>query len=166
MGWQFLARAAASSKQAWFGNLGAPTAVDWQGYPYANTAGSSTAPMQGLYGIGLVDSTEDLQLSDVQCASQNEYYRLALIAGASFSGTNHTLARHVRSWSTGKQQDWVAQVIGSGLAASVLGTNAVTSRYKPNSGQGIISAKEAQFLPIYLFDKTKTSAGTPAIAGV
>jgi hypothetical protein len=161
-----------NGRQVWSGSSGAPGNPDNQGFPYANTGlvtGGTTPnnqPLYGLYGISLVDSTEDLQLSDVQTASQNEYYTLALASGDSFSGTNHTLARHVRSWTPGKQQDWANQVIAAGLCASVLGTNTVTSRYKTNTPQRSLSAKEAQFLPIYLMPPSSVSGGTPVIPGV
>lgn len=161
-----------NGRQVWAGTSAAPDNTDNQGYPYANSATLAggtlinSAPLSGLYGLGLVDSCEDLNLSDVQTASQNEYYTLALASGQSFSGTNHTLARHSRSWTDGKMQDWANQVIAAGLAASVLGTNNVTSRYRPNSPQQRLTAKEAQFLPIYLFDKTRVTGGTPVIPGV
>lgn len=161
-----------NGRQVWSGTTAAQTNPDNQGYPYANGASAAgapainSAPLSGLYGLPLVDSTEDLQLSDVQTASQNEYYTLALIAGQSFSGTNHTLARHVRSWTPGKQQDWAQQVIAAGLAASVIGTNNVTSRYKANTPQRSLSAKETQFLPVYLMDPSKVSGGTSVIPGL
>lgn len=160
-----------NGRQAWLGSSAAATAIDNQGFPYSNVnastiASSSQQPLFGAYGFGLVDSCEDLNLTDVQTASQNEYYTLALKTGQSFSGTNHTLARHVRSWSMGKQQDWVNQVLASGLGNSVLGSSNVTSRYKGNQPQASFSAKEAQFLPIYLYPKAAVSGGTPAIAGV
>lgn len=161
--WAFLARG--SSKQSGFGTSAAPTASDGQGFPYANNSFLQATPMAGLYGFSLVDSTEDLNISDVQTAAQNEFYRLT--SSTNFlAGLHHTLARHCRSWSTPKQQDWANQVIAAGLCASVLGTNNVTSRYKPNSPQASLSMKEAQFLPIYLFNKSKTSAGDSAISGV
>lgn len=161
-----------NGRQVWSGTSAAITNPDNQGYPYANVgvnAGSTNVganPLSNLYGLALVDSTEDLQLSDVQTASQNEYYTLALTTGNSFSGTNHTLARHVRSWTPGKMQDWAQQVIAAGLCASVLGTNTVTSRYKTNTPQRSLSAKEAQFLPIYLMPPGNVSGGTPVIPGV
>jgi hypothetical protein len=156
-----------NGKQGEFGTSAAITASDSQGYPHCNSNASlAGAPLLNMYGFPLVTSTEDLNLSDVQTASQNEYYTLALTAGNSFSGTNHTLARHVRSWTMGKMQDWANQVIAAGLANSVLGTSSVTSRYKPSSSQLSLTAKEAQFLPIYLFPKTAVSGGTPVIDGV
>lgn len=161
-----------NGRQTWIGTSAAPGTPDNQGYPYANTgvaAGGTVPndqPLFGLYGLALVDSCEDLQLSDVQTASQNEYYTLALKTGQSFSGTNHTLARHCRSWTPGKMQDWANQVIAAGLCASVLGTNTVTSRYKSNTPQRSLSAKEAQFLPIYLMPPGNVSGGTPVIPGV
>ena len=162
-----------NGRQTWFGSTTAATAVDNQGFPYSNANNATLAatgqqPLFGAYGFGLVDSCEDLNLTDVQTASQNEYYTLALATGDTFSGTNHTLARHVRSWSSGKQQDWVNQVLASGLGNSVLGTRAL--RHQPLQGQPALeasfSAKEAQFLPIYLYPKAAVSGGTPAIAGV
>lgn len=159
-----------NGRQTWMNTSAAATAIDSQGFPFANSAttgpGTAATPLQGLYGVSLVDSCEDLQLSDVQTAQQNEYYTLALGSSQTFAGTNHTLARHVRSWTDGKAQDWANQVIAAGLCGSVLGTNNVTSRYKTNSGQRSASAKEAQFLPIYLNDSSKVSGGTPAIPGV
>lgn len=161
-----------NGRQVWGGTSAAPTNSDNQGFPYSNfpTAAASSlinsAPLSGLYGLPLVDSCEDLNLSDVQTASQNEYYTLALNTGQSFSGTNHTLARHVRSWTPGKMQDWANQVIAAGLCASVLGTNNVTSRYKTNTPQKSLSAKEAQFLPIYLMPPANVMGGTPVIPGV
>ena len=38
-----------------------------------------------------------------------------------FSGTNHTLAQHIRSWDDNKREDAVRQIVDSGIAKACLG---------------------------------------------
>ncbi len=134
-----------------FGDSTTPSAIDSNGYPYVNgdsgavSANSTTKPgLLGLYGLPLVQPTEDLSLATVQTAQSNQSYFLTL-SGASFSGTNHTLGWHVASWSTDAVQNWISTVVNSGLAATVLGTNNVVPK-KQKIGTG----KQSRFQPIVL----------------
>lgn len=148
---QFLALGG-NGRQTWLGDSTTFTAIDSQGFPYENGDQLAVSPptatskpiLQGMYGFPMVMPAEDLNLGTVQTAQSNQAYYLTLTTG-SFSGTNHTLAWHVSSWSGQKQADWISQVIGSGLAKTVLGTNSVAPRKQRNG-----SAKQSRFQPVYL----------------
>ena len=148
---QFLALGG-NGKQAWAGDTGAITAYDSQGFPYINglttpvtqPIANSKPMLRGIMGFPLVVATEDLMLANVQTAQANESYFMSLATG-SFSGTHHTLAWHVSDWSGPKVNDWISTVIGSGLAKTVLGTDA-PSVVKQRIG----TRKQSRFLPVYL----------------
>jgi hypothetical protein len=139
------------SKQSWFGPANASTAIDGQGYPYGNNSANSipanNSPLGALYGFPLVTSTVRMLLSKVQTAGNNEMYTLQLKSGQTFSGQNHTFGRHVRSFSPDKIADWKQQVISSGMAAALLGTNDITLRQKTLSRQRLVPAKQLNFVP-------------------
>jgi hypothetical protein len=148
---QFLALG--PSKQGWFGPENAPTAIDGQGFPYINSSNaaqpSNASPLSALYGFPLVTSTGRMLLSKVQTAGNNEMFTLTLKNGFSFSGQNHTFGRHVRSFSPDKILDWQAQVIASGMASALLGTNNIALRQKTLSRQRVVPAKQLNFVPWY-----------------
>lgn len=139
------------SKQGWYGPENAPTAIDGQGYPYGNQAAvgqpSNAFPLSGMLGFPLVTSTQRMLLSKVQTAGNNEMYTLQLKTGQSFSGQNHTFGRHVRSFSPDKIADWRAQVVASGMASALLGTNDIALRQKTLSKQRFVPAKQLNFVP-------------------
>lgn len=142
------------SKQGWYGPENAPTAIDGQGFPYINatTAGlspSNASPLTGLYGFPLVTSTVRMLLSKVQTAGNNEMLTLTLKGGFAYAGQNHIFGRHVRSFSPDKIADWQAQIIASGMASALLGTNNITLRQKTLSRQRVVPAKQLNFVPWY-----------------
>jgi hypothetical protein len=148
---QFLALG--PSKQGWLGPESAVTAIDGQGFPYANTTSgpipTNATPLSGLYGFPLVTSTVRMLLSKVQTAGNNEMLTLTLKGGFSYSGQNHIFGRHVRSFSPDKIQDWQNQIIASGMASALLGTTNITLRQKTLSRQRIVPAKQLNFVPWY-----------------
>jgi hypothetical protein len=109
---------------------------DVSGFPYildtdnfATSAGTGLGEMLNLMFFPLVVQSEDGQDSKVWQAYGDQSYNLV---GPTFSGTNHTLAQHLRAWEDTKEADFAAQVISSGLAQEVLGTSDLERRRAPH----------------------------------
>ena len=92
------------------------------GFPYDVQAGAMDAGnwhiLKGLLFFPMITPATDLELTKVQTAQGTQSY---FLQGPGFSGTNHTLVQHVRSFDDNKRADAVKQIVDSGLAALVLG---------------------------------------------
>lgn len=106
-------------------NTGATgTASAYSGFPYVDetvvqgTGATLTQELDGLMFLPMVVPGEDLKYTELQIAYSDQAY---LLAGPSFSGTNHTVAQHARSWSAAKRADFEKLLIDSGLAKDCLG---------------------------------------------
>jgi hypothetical protein len=127
--------------------------TDVGGFPYildtfepTGTTAASAKELTNLMFIPLVVQAEDGQDSKVWQAYGDQSYNLV---GPSFSGTNHTLAQHVRTWEDAKEADFAAQIISSGLAQEVLGTSDLEKKRAPfNQGIQQIDAGKARYFPI------------------
>jgi hypothetical protein len=137
---------------------------DVSGFPYiidADTPVGTTAASQkeltNLMFFPLVTQALEGQDSKVWQAYGDQSYNLV---GPSFSGTNHTLAQHVRSWEDSKVSDFAAQIISSGLAQEVLGTSDLEKKAAAfNQTIANIDAGKARYFPIEF-----TAKGTAHVA--
>lgn len=108
---------------------------DVGGFPYIMDTdlyagdGAATSDCLNLMFLPLVVQSEDGQDSKVWQAYGDQSYNLV---GPTFSGTNHTLAQHLRAWEDTKIADFAAQVISSGLAQEVFGTSDLEKRVAPH----------------------------------
>lgn len=121
-----------------------------EGFPYDFTTGSAGAnnswkQLHGMLFFPMVTPSPDLELSKVQLAKGTQSY---FLSGPTFSGTNHTLVKHVRTFDQNKRQDAYTQIVSSGLAKQVLGTDSnlgwVIKTLRKNTE---IDADKARFLP-------------------
>jgi hypothetical protein len=89
-------------------------------FPYSLIANSSSTyhPLTGLLFLPMVTPATDLEMTKLQTAKGTQSY---FLTGPTFSGTNHTLVQHVRSFDDNKRDDAVKQIVDSGLANLVLG---------------------------------------------
>lgn len=122
------------------------------GFPYARGSAidMGVAAIPGLTGLlfwPMVTPANDLELTKIQLAKGTQAYFL----DATFTGTNHTLAQHVRSFDDNKREDAVKQIVDSGLAKTVIGreTNLAWLPKLLNKQDSINPDKE-RFLPFRL----------------
>lgn len=131
---------------------GAGTFSDIQDFPYVagNTPTSSANEMAGLMGLTLVPQGNDVELSKLQVVNGDVSYYLTLSSGP--SGTNHTLAQHVRSWTPQMWIDSEKEIVDSGLKRAVLGDGSCRWTPKLLYGKAAdeIDAKKLRFLPMCL----------------
>jgi hypothetical protein len=114
----FAARAAVAASQAQGSGVGAfPYDVNNQTPTFGNSA-TAWRQLLGLLFFPMVTPAPDLELTKVQTAKGTQSY---FLTGPTFSGTNHTLVKHVRSFDDNKRNDAVKQIVDSGIAAAVLG---------------------------------------------
>jgi hypothetical protein len=146
------------------GAIAANQANDVSGFPYIIDAQDGTGTtvaaaneLANLMFFPLVVQAEDGQDSKVWQAYGDQSYNLI---GPAFSGTNHTLAQHLRAWEDGKETDFAAQVISSGLAQEVLGTSELEKKKAPfNQLVRDIDAGKARYFPTEF-----TAKGTAHVA--
>lgn len=145
-------------QRAAFGNTPEATVLqnglgsDFSGFPYqiTNDVGNGVE-FNGLMFFPMVTPTNDLELSKVQVADGDQSY---FMTGPSFSGTHHTLCQQVRSWEALKIEDAARQMVDSGLAKRVLGTNNVTWSVKTlNKNAASLNPKKARFFPLRLVER-------------
>ena len=125
---------------------------DVSGFPYildtdnfATSAGTGLSELLNLMFLPLVVQAEDGQDSKVWQAFGDQSYNLI---GPTFSGTNHTLAQHLRAWEDTKETDFAAQVIASGMAQEVLGSSDLEKKKAPtNQAITAIDAGKARYFP-------------------
>jgi hypothetical protein len=145
MGGDFAARAA----QAQLANLSGQAAVAFP-YSISNTL-SGTSAMQQLARmlfLPMITPAVDLELTKVQTAKGTQSY---FVTGPTFSGTNHTLAQHVRSFDDRKREDAVRQIVDSGLAKQVLGrTTGLGWVPKLEKKNDTIDPEKLRYLPFRL----------------
>ena len=104
---------------------------DYQGYPYTfdhsgtGSAGSATGDIDGLLFFPLALGGDDLELTDLQTAQDDQTFNLSQSTAFSSIGTNHLiLSQYGRVWEPDKVADWLAQITRGGansLASYVLG---------------------------------------------
>jgi hypothetical protein len=134
------------------GAIAANQGNDVSGFPYiidtqdgTGTTVAAANELANLMFFPLVTQAEDGQDSKVWQAYGDQSYNLI---GPAFSGTNHTLAQHLRAWEDGKETDFAAQVISSGLAQEVLGTSELEKKKAPfNQAVVDIDAGKARYFP-------------------
>ncbi|HTC22906.1 MAG TPA: hypothetical protein VK688_01005 [Gemmatimonadales bacterium] len=137
---------------------------DVSGFPYildtdnfSTSAATGKSELLNLMFFPLVTQAEDGQDSKVWQAYGDQSYNLI---GPTFSGTNHTLAQHLRAWEDSKEADFAAQVIASGLAQEVLGTSDLEKRKAPHDkGIANIDAGKARY-----FETEYSPKGTSHVA--
>lgn len=95
------------------------------GFPYDMLSAASFGPggntwnmLTGLLFFPMICPSPDLELTKVQTAKGTQSY---FLAGPTFSGTNHTLTKHVRTFDDNKRDDAAKQIVDSGLANVVIG---------------------------------------------
>lgn len=116
-GGDFAARAAVAAVSSFYNDMGA--------FPYdVNNAasnfgigGSTFKQLPGMLFFPMITPAPDLELTKVQTARGTQSY---FLSGPTFSGTNHTLTKHVRTFDDNKRDDAVRQVVDSGLAKLLL----------------------------------------------
>lgn len=74
--------------------------------------------LAGAQAFVMLAEAINVELTKVQTAKGDQSY---FLSGPTFSGTNHTLAQHIRSWDDNKRLDAVRQIVDSGLAKAVIG---------------------------------------------
>jgi hypothetical protein len=133
------------------GNIVDNMPSDLGGFPYimdtqqATGTGAGISELTNLMFIPLVVQAEDGQDSKVWQAFGDQSYNLA---GPNFTGTNHTLAQHLRAWEDAKETDFAAQVISSGMAQEVLGSSDLEKKKAPfNQSITNIEAGKARYFP-------------------
>jgi hypothetical protein len=135
------------------GAIAANQANDVSGFPFiidtqdsSGTTAASANELTNLMFLPIITQAEDGQDSKVWQAYGDQSYNLV---GPTFSGTNHTLAQHLRTWEDAKEADFAAQIISSGLAQEVLGTSELEKKRAPfNQGITTIDAGKARYFPI------------------
>lgn len=126
--------------------------TDVGGFPYildtfepTGATAASAKELTNLMFVPFVTQAEDGQDSKLWQAYGDQSYNLV---GPAFSGTNHTLAQHVRAWEDAKESDFAAQIISSGLAQEVLGTSDLEKKRAPfNQNITNIDAGKARYFP-------------------
>jgi hypothetical protein len=95
------------------------------GFPYDMTNSTSFGigantwkQLPGMLFFPMVTPAPELELTKVQTAKGTQSY---FLTGPTFSGTNHTLTKHVRTFDDNKRADAVKQIVDSGVASAVLG---------------------------------------------
>lgn len=142
-GGDFAARAEATQAASFYNNtFGFPLAIANTG---AGAAGNTWKQLPGLLFLPMVTPAPELELTKIQTAKGTQSY---FLQGPTFSGTNHTLVNHVRSFSDDKRDDAVRQIVNSGLAKIVLGQDTnlgwVPKLLKKNR---TISGEKLRYLP-------------------
>jgi hypothetical protein len=101
--------------------------------------------------LPLVTAYPDAELTKVQCVEGTQTYFLTISTG---SGTHHTIAQHLRSWTPDMYEGAKKLIVDSGLARAVLGSNLVdwTTKLKNKQSLEDVSAKKWRFLPQRLVD--------------
>jgi hypothetical protein len=150
-------------------NVAAQTTVlngrSQEGFPFDLAGGSASAigQLERLMFFPMVTPARDLELTKIQTAQGTQSYFLSLNAGQSFSGTNHTLVQHVRSWDDNKRADAVKQIVDSGLANLVLGQSTqlgwVPKLEKKNQ---TIDPEKLRYLPFRLVRQQPKRIVTPS----
>ena len=100
---------------------GGGSTISPAGFPFAmtrNYAPLASDALAGVLALPLVTEARDVELTKVQTAKGDQSFYLS---GPAFSGTNHTLAQHIRSWDDNKREDAVRQIVDSGIAKACLG---------------------------------------------
>jgi hypothetical protein len=127
---------------------------DFSGFPYildtdcSAVSATQVSELLNLMFFPLVIQAEDGLDSKVWNAYGDQSFTLI---GPTFSGTNHTLAQHVRSFEDNKVNDWVKQVVGSGIASEVLGTADVSIKKQAlDPSITVIEPGKARYFPIAL----------------
>jgi hypothetical protein len=121
-----------------------------EGFPYDYATGSAGASnswktLKGLLFFPMVTPAPDLELTKVQTAKGTQSY---FLAGPTFSGTNHTLVQHVRSFDAAKVADAEAQIVSSGLAKLVIGQDTNLGWvYKPTGKQTALDPDKLRYIP-------------------
>jgi hypothetical protein len=134
------------------GALAANQPNDVAGFPYildtdtpTGTTAASQKELTNLMFFPMITQAAEGQDSKLWQAYGDQSYNLV---GPSFSGTNHTLAQHVRAWEESKENDFAAQIISSGLAQEVLGTSDLEKKKAPfNQEIRNIDAGKARYFP-------------------
>lgn len=135
------------------GALTANQPNDVSGFPYiidadifSTSSGTGTSELTNLMFFPLITQAVEGQDSKLWQAYGDQSYN---ILGPTFSGTNHTLAQHVRQFEETKVTDFAAQVISSGLAQEVLGGSELEmKRAAFNPAIKEIEATKARYFPI------------------
>lgn len=127
-------------------------------YPYINsnsdeqTTTSTLADLRNLLAWIIVDAGEDVQLTDLQTADNDQAYNLGVSGGFS-AGSHRTIARYARAWNENMVNAWVGQITKGGansLAAYVLGSQGAVASAKPrqiNGPRHSLQSDQVTYLP-------------------
>ena len=127
-------------------------------YPYLmsnsdeQTATSTLADLRNLLAWIIVDAGEDVQLTDLQTAENDQAYNLGVTGGFS-AGSHRTIARYARAWQKSMIDAWVGQITKGGsnsLAAYVLGSQAAVAKASPHQINGprhSLQSDQTTYLP-------------------
>lgn len=135
-----------------------------RGFPFELASASASALLQTnhLLFFPMVTPARDLELTKMQTAKGTQSY---FLSGPVFSGTNHTLVQHVRSFDDNKRADAVKQIVDSGLANLVLGQSTqlgwVPKLEKKNA---TIDPEKLRYLPFRLVRQQPKRVITPQAA--
>lgn len=104
---------------------------DFVGFPNTSdatgggSAGSATVDIDALLAWHMALGGDDLEVTDLQTAQDDQTFNLVQTNGFSAIGANHLiLAQYAREWEDFKRADWLAQITRGGansLASYVLG---------------------------------------------
>jgi hypothetical protein len=101
---------------------------DFGGFPYpqnaagGSSAGSATVDIDGLLAFILALGGDDLELTDLQTAQDDQTFNLTQ-TGNFAAGNHQILSQYGRVWEKDKRADWIAQITRGGdnsLASYVL----------------------------------------------
>lgn len=94
----------------------------------------------------LVTPSPDLELSKIQTVEGTQSYFLTISSG---SGTHHTVAQHVRSWTPDAYEEARRRLIDAGVVGAVVGSPDVmwSSKVKNKQHVGDIHTKKLRYIP-------------------
>lgn len=127
---------------------------DYQDWPYAFSPDNQNGRelSASLRGIPLIPQSINCLASQMQVVSGDADYQMS----ATYSGTHHNLAQHLRSWSPEFYHEAEKEIVRSGLAEEVYGTTSLRWDIKTADGrpaEGLKSSK-MRFLPMVMKPKT------------
>jgi hypothetical protein len=135
------------------------------GFPFTisrSWAATGVDQLAAALALPMVTEAVDVELTKVQTAKGDQSY---FLSGPTFSGTNHTLAQHVRSWDDNKRIDAVRQIVDSGLAKTVIGrSSGLGWAPKLLNKNDTISGDKLRYLPWRLVKEEPRRAAPMAAA--